>query len=52
TPAASATAGARSSGVGIALAVVGGVLVLLGGGAFLVNRRWPLPDLMRRRTRP
>ncbi|MEU3829907.1 D-alanyl-D-alanine carboxypeptidase [Streptomyces sp. NPDC029080] len=52
TPAASATAGTRSSGVGIALAVVGGVLVLLGGGAFLVNRRWPLPDLMRRRTRP
>ena len=52
TSAASATARSASSGVGIALAVVGGVLVLLGGGAFLVNRRWPLPDLMRRRTRP
>ncbi|WP_432169974.1 D-alanyl-D-alanine carboxypeptidase family protein [Streptomyces sp. 1222.5] len=50
-PVASATAG-TGSGVGTALAVAGGLLVLLGGGAFLVNRRWPLPDLMRRRTRP
>ncbi|MFE1879769.1 D-alanyl-D-alanine carboxypeptidase family protein [Streptomyces diastatochromogenes] len=50
-PVASATAGGGSSGVGIALGVAGGLLVLLGGGAFLVNRRWPLPDLMRRRTR-
>ncbi|MFB7457241.1 D-alanyl-D-alanine carboxypeptidase family protein [Streptomyces sp. NPDC056188] len=41
-----------SRGAGIALAVAGGVLVLLAAGAFLVNRRWPLPDLMRRRTRP
>ncbi|MFE9096158.1 D-alanyl-D-alanine carboxypeptidase family protein [Streptomyces sp. NPDC007264] len=41
-----------SSGVGVALALVGGLLILLGGGAFLVNRRWPLPDLVRRRTRP
>ncbi|MEU7422658.1 D-alanyl-D-alanine carboxypeptidase [Streptomyces sp. NPDC040750] len=49
-PVASATA--RSGGVGIALAVAGGLLVLLGGGAFLINRRWPLPDLMRRRPRP
>nr|WP_203593697.1 DUF5136 domain-containing protein [Streptomyces sp. SID9124] len=48
--AAAATDG--SSGVGIALGVVGGVLVLLAGGVFLVNRRWPLPDLMRRRPRP
>ncbi|MEV6936523.1 hypothetical protein AB0N19_19210, partial [Streptomyces sp. NPDC051132] len=32
--------------------VAGGLLVLLGGGAYLVNRRWPLPELMRRRTRP
>ncbi|MEU5596555.1 D-alanyl-D-alanine carboxypeptidase [Streptomyces sp. NPDC020298] len=38
-------------GVGIAGAIAGGLLVLLGGGAFLVNRRWPLPDLVRRRTR-
>ncbi|MFE6284973.1 D-alanyl-D-alanine carboxypeptidase family protein [Streptomyces sp. NPDC057877] len=41
-----------SSGIGIALAITGGLLVLLAGGAFLVNRRWPLPDLVRRRNRP
>ncbi|MFF8725375.1 D-alanyl-D-alanine carboxypeptidase family protein [Streptomyces sp. NPDC015171] len=51
-PAASATGASGSGGAGIALAVAGGLLVLLAGGAFLVNRRWPLPDLMRRRTRP
>ncbi|MFG3011780.1 D-alanyl-D-alanine carboxypeptidase family protein [Streptomyces cinerochromogenes] len=50
--AASASAGSGAGGAGIALAVAGGLLVLLGGGAFLVNRRWPLPELMRRRTRP
>ncbi|MEU6771008.1 D-alanyl-D-alanine carboxypeptidase [Streptomyces sp. NPDC046759] len=49
--AARATAGS-GSGVGTAAAIAGGLLVLLGGGAFLVNRRWPLPDLMRRRSRP
>ncbi|MFD3835054.1 D-alanyl-D-alanine carboxypeptidase family protein [Streptomyces sp. NPDC058642] len=38
-----------SGGIGIALAITGGVLVLLAAGAFLVNRRWPLPDLVRRR---
>ncbi|MGA5445707.1 D-alanyl-D-alanine carboxypeptidase family protein [Streptomyces umbrinus] len=38
-----------SSGVGIALAIAGGVLVLLAAGVFVINRRWPLPDLMRRR---
>nr|WP_095936169.1 DUF5136 domain-containing protein [Streptomyces sp. Tue6028] len=38
-----------SSGIGIALAVAGGFVVLLAAGVFLVNRRWPLPDLMRRR---
>jgi D-alanyl-D-alanine carboxypeptidase (penicillin-binding protein 5/6) len=49
-----AVAGARSGsrGVGTAAAITGGVLVLLAGGAFLINRRWPLPDLMRRRPRP
>ncbi|MHC0431201.1 D-alanyl-D-alanine carboxypeptidase family protein [Streptomyces sp. O3] len=31
-----------SSGLGIALAVVGGVLATVGAGVFLVNRRWPL----------
>ncbi|MET9389996.1 D-alanyl-D-alanine carboxypeptidase [Streptomyces sp. NPDC006624] len=43
---------AGSGGIGTALGVIGGVLVLLAGGAFLVNRRWPLPDLVRRRPRP
>ncbi|SFY12569.1 D-alanyl-D-alanine carboxypeptidase family protein [Streptomyces atratus] len=38
-------------GAGIALGITGGALVLLAGGVFLVNRRWPLPDLMRRRPR-
>ncbi|MEU0644686.1 D-alanyl-D-alanine carboxypeptidase family protein [Streptomyces umbrinus] len=38
-----------SSGVGIALGIAGGVLVLLAAGVFVINRRWPLPDLMRRR---
>ncbi|MFE7410479.1 D-alanyl-D-alanine carboxypeptidase family protein [Streptomyces laurentii] len=42
-----------SGGVGIALGVVGGVLVLLAGGAFLVNRRWPAASQGRRsRTAP
>jgi serine-type D-Ala-D-Ala carboxypeptidase (penicillin-binding protein 5/6) len=31
-----------SGGIGIALAVIGGVLALLTAGVFLVNRRWPL----------
>lgn len=35
-------AGERSGGIGIALAVIGGVLLLLAGAVFLVNRRWPL----------
>jgi D-alanyl-D-alanine carboxypeptidase (penicillin-binding protein 5/6) len=51
-PVASAPTANGSSGIGIALGITGGVLVLLAGGAFLVNRRWPLPDLVRRRTRP
>ncbi|MEV6475106.1 D-alanyl-D-alanine carboxypeptidase [Streptomyces sp. NPDC051657] len=37
-----------SSGVGIALAIIGGLLVFLAGGVFLVNRRWPLAGLARR----
>ncbi|MCW8377878.1 DUF5136 domain-containing protein [Streptomyces justiciae] len=48
-PVASATAASGSGGMGIALAITGGVLVLLAAGAYLVNRRWPLPDLVRRR---
>ncbi|MFE6090687.1 D-alanyl-D-alanine carboxypeptidase family protein [Streptomyces massasporeus] len=51
-PVAGAPAADGSSGIGTALGITGGVLVLLAGGAFLVNRRWPLPDLVRRRTRP
>ncbi len=43
------SAEAGSSGIGIALAITGGVLVLLAAGVFVINRRWPLPDLMRRR---
>ncbi|MGI5356989.1 D-alanyl-D-alanine carboxypeptidase family protein [Streptomyces sp. CA-252508] len=38
-----------AGGAGTALTVAGGVLVLLAGGWFVVNRRWPLPDLVRRR---
>jgi D-alanyl-D-alanine carboxypeptidase (penicillin-binding protein 5/6) len=41
-----------SGGIGTALAITGGALVLLAAAAFLVNRRWPLPDLVRRRPRP
>ncbi|WP_411091240.1 D-alanyl-D-alanine carboxypeptidase family protein [Streptomyces sp. 049-1] len=51
-PVAGATASDGSGGVGIAAGVTAGVLVLLAGGAFLVNRKWPLPDLVRRRSRP
>lgn len=51
-PVAGAPTADGSSGIGTALGITGGVLVLLAGGAFLVNRRWPLPDLVRRRTRP
>ncbi|MFE3163456.1 D-alanyl-D-alanine carboxypeptidase family protein [Streptomyces sp. NPDC059224] len=41
-----------SGGIGVALGIAGGALVLLVGAAYLVNRRWPLPDLVRRRPRP
>ncbi|MEV5931482.1 D-alanyl-D-alanine carboxypeptidase [Streptomyces sp. NPDC052079] len=51
-PVASASASSGTDGVGVALGIIGGVLVLLAGGAFLINRRWPLPDLVRRRSRP
>ncbi|MFJ7964695.1 D-alanyl-D-alanine carboxypeptidase family protein [Streptomyces sp. NPDC096324] len=47
--AASTSAKGGSSGIGIALGLTGGFLALLAAGVFLVNRRWPLPDLMRRR---
>ncbi|MFI6566266.1 D-alanyl-D-alanine carboxypeptidase family protein [Streptomyces sp. NPDC050534] len=51
-PVASSTAKGAPGGMGVAFAIAAGVLVLLGAGAFLVNRRWPLPDLVRRRPRP
>ncbi|MDJ0464077.1 DUF5136 domain-containing protein [Streptomyces sp. H27-C3] len=38
-----------ASGVGIALAISGGALVLLAAGVLLINRRWPLAALGRRR---
>ncbi|MGV9554146.1 D-alanyl-D-alanine carboxypeptidase family protein [Streptomyces sp. NPDC003522] len=48
-PVAGAVAKNGSGGVGTAMAITGGALVLLAGAVFLVNRRWPLPDLVRRR---
>ncbi|MER7570548.1 D-alanyl-D-alanine carboxypeptidase [Streptomyces sp. NPDC126514] len=48
-PVVGAAAEGASGGVGIALGVTGGLLVLLATGVYLVNRRWPLPDLVRRR---
>lgn len=41
-PAKTAAENRGSGGIGIALAVIGGVLVLLTGAVFLVNRRWPM----------
>ncbi|WP_033325323.1 D-alanyl-D-alanine carboxypeptidase family protein [Streptomyces yerevanensis] len=52
SPVAASAQEAGSGGIGVALGITGGVLVLLAGGVFLVNRRWPLPDLVRRRPRP
>ncbi|MFE2555380.1 D-alanyl-D-alanine carboxypeptidase family protein [Streptomyces sp. NPDC059352] len=49
--AAPAAAEERSGGVGIALSVAGGALVLLAGAVFLVNRRWPLSASGARRRR-
>nr|WP_229695278.1 DUF5136 domain-containing protein [Streptomyces lacrimifluminis] len=46
---ASSGAGSDGGGMGVALGIAGGVVVLLAGGAFLINRRWPLPELVRRR---
>ncbi|GFM98926.1 hypothetical protein Sfulv_37370 [Streptomyces fulvorobeus] len=40
-----------SGGAGIALAIMGGLLLALSASFFLVNRRWPLPDLVRRLPR-
>jgi D-alanyl-D-alanine carboxypeptidase (penicillin-binding protein 5/6) len=37
-----AAAGGGSGGVGTALAITGGSLIVVAGAVFLVNRRWPL----------
>ncbi|MFF1507627.1 D-alanyl-D-alanine carboxypeptidase family protein [Streptomyces sp. NPDC058326] len=46
-----AAATERSGGIGMALAVAGGALLLLAGAVFLVNRRWPLTASAGRRRR-
>ncbi|MFS0692477.1 D-alanyl-D-alanine carboxypeptidase family protein [Streptomyces nitrosporeus] len=46
-----AAAPAGSGGVWTALSVTAGSLLLLAAGVYLVNRRWPLPDLVRRLPR-
>ncbi|MEU1125665.1 D-alanyl-D-alanine carboxypeptidase [Streptomyces sp. NPDC005899] len=51
TEAASAHPAGGSRGAWTALSVAGGLLLVLAGGIFLVNRRWPLPDLVRRLPR-
>ncbi len=51
-PVAGAPTADGPTGAGMAAGIAAGVLVLLAGGAFLVNRRWPLPELVRRRSRP
>ncbi|MEU6239701.1 D-alanyl-D-alanine carboxypeptidase [Streptomyces sp. NPDC047024] len=50
--ASAAVQGGGHRGAGTAAALAGGLLVLLAGAAFLVNRRWPLPDLLYLRNRP
>ncbi len=40
-----------SGGVGVAVGITAGALVLLALVAYAVHRRWPLPDLARRRRR-
>ncbi len=45
------TANGSSSGMWTAVGITGGSLALLGAVAFGVHRRWPLPELVRRRSR-
>jgi serine-type D-Ala-D-Ala carboxypeptidase (penicillin-binding protein 5/6) len=42
-----AAADGSANGMGIALSIAAGLVILLATGWFLVNRRWPLPDLVR-----
>ncbi|MER7397063.1 D-alanyl-D-alanine carboxypeptidase [Streptomyces sp. NPDC000151] len=46
-----ATEGDGRSGAWAALGIAGGALIVLGAVALTVHRRWPLPDLVRRRGR-
>ncbi|MFD9795089.1 D-alanyl-D-alanine carboxypeptidase [Streptomyces sp. NPDC059070] len=41
--------GPGPGGIGTALGIAGGVLAVVAAGLFLLNRRWPLPELMRRK---
>jgi hypothetical protein len=41
-PVTASASGSDGSGMGVALGITGGVVVVLAGGAFLINRRWPL----------
>ncbi|WP_257583774.1 D-alanyl-D-alanine carboxypeptidase family protein [Streptomyces sp. TLI_146] len=43
------TKGPGSGGIGTALAIAGGALLVVAAGVFLLNRRWPLPELVRRK---
>ncbi|MGX8277752.1 D-alanyl-D-alanine carboxypeptidase family protein [Streptomyces sp. PBSH9] len=40
-----ASTGKGSGGAGVALAIIGGLLVAVAAAVYLVNRRWPLPGL-------
>lgn len=46
-PMKAAAADGSANGMGIALSIAAGLVILLATGWFLVNRRWPLPDLAR-----
>lgn len=37
-----------TSGMGTAFGIAAGALAVLAAGVYLINRRWPLPDLVRR----
>jgi D-alanyl-D-alanine carboxypeptidase (penicillin-binding protein 5/6) len=41
----------NSGGVWAAVGITGGALAALGAAALLVHRRWPLPELVRRRSK-
>ncbi|WUT70000.1 DUF5136 domain-containing protein [Streptomyces sp. NBC_00670] len=47
-PVAASAVRGGSGGMGVALGMAGGLLVLVAAGVWLVNRRWPLPGSARR----